>query len=156
MSAGKLTEDQARFYFQQLIEGVDYCHKLGMWQSPTPCTIHNTLYTTYYTGICHRDLKPENLLLDEHGNLKISDFGLSSLYVGDADGEVCVYVSVSHTTYDMYHPQTIHHTPYTIHRAHPAPNCCTPPVAPQITWLPRFCPTRGMMARKRMCGRVEV
>lgn len=26
-------------------------------------------------------------MLDEHGNLKISDFGLSSLYIGDSDGE---------------------------------------------------------------------
>ena len=38
VQVGKLNEDQARFYFQQLIEGVEYCHKLG---------------------ICHRDLKPE-------------------------------------------------------------------------------------------------
>lgn len=65
VQVGKLNEDQARFYFRQLVEGVEYCHKLG---------------------VCHRDLKPENLLLDEHGNLKISDFGLSSLYIGDADG----------------------------------------------------------------------
>ncbi len=38
VQVGKLTEEQARFYFQQLIDGVEYCHKLG---------------------ICHRDLKPE-------------------------------------------------------------------------------------------------
>ena len=63
---GKLPEETALFYLGQLVEGVSYCHKLG---------------------VCHRDLKPENLLLDENNNLKISDFGLSSLYVGDANGD---------------------------------------------------------------------
>lgn len=64
VSAGKLSEDQARVYFQQLVAGVEYCHS---------------------KGVCHRDLKPENLLLDENGDLKISDFGLSALYDGDPD-----------------------------------------------------------------------
>ncbi|XWS13068.1 hypothetical protein CRYUN_Cryun36dG0005800 [Craigia yunnanensis] len=54
---GKLKEDAARRYFQQLIRAVDFCHS---------------------RGVCHRDLKPENLL-DEHGNLKVTDFGLSAL-----------------------------------------------------------------------------
>ncbi|CAL9090103.1 unnamed protein product [Musa textilis] len=55
---GKLKEDEARKYFQQLIDAVDYCHSRGVF---------------------HRDLKPENLLLDSNGVLKISDFGLSAL-----------------------------------------------------------------------------
>lgn len=55
---GRLKEDEARRYFQQLINAVDYCHSRGVF---------------------HRDLKPENLLLDSHGVLKISDFGLSAI-----------------------------------------------------------------------------
>ncbi|KAI3992872.1 hypothetical protein MKX01_034222 [Papaver californicum] len=55
---GRLSETEARRYFQQLIDGVDYCHSKGVY---------------------HRDLKPENLLLDSQGNLRISDFGLSAL-----------------------------------------------------------------------------
>eukprot|EP00262_Sarcandra_glabra_P005632 TRINITY_DN17372_c0_g1_i1.p1 TRINITY_DN17372_c0_g1~~TRINITY_DN17372_c0_g1_i1.p1 ORF type:complete len:444 (+),score=80.00 TRINITY_DN17372_c0_g1_i1:560-1891(+) len=57
-SHGRLKEDEARKYFQQLINAVDYCHSRGVF---------------------HRDLKPENLLLDASGILKVSDFGLSAL-----------------------------------------------------------------------------
>ncbi|KAL7121661.1 hypothetical protein ACP275_02G194300 [Erythranthe tilingii] len=57
---GKLKEDAARRYFQQLINVVDYCHSRGVY---------------------HRDLKPENLLLDSYGILKVSDFGLSAFSV---------------------------------------------------------------------------
>ncbi|KAM0855839.1 hypothetical protein ACQ4PT_049516 [Festuca glaucescens] len=55
---GSLKEDEARKYFQQLINAVDYCHSRGVY---------------------HRDLKIENLLLDTAGNLKVSDFGLSAI-----------------------------------------------------------------------------
>uniref|UniRef100_A0A804R3Q9 non-specific serine/threonine protein kinase n=1 Tax=Zea mays TaxID=4577 RepID=A0A804R3Q9_MAIZE len=55
---GKLRENEARKYFQQLIDAIDYCHSKGVY---------------------HRDLKPQNLLLDSRGNLKLSDFGLSTL-----------------------------------------------------------------------------
>ncbi|KAL6286069.1 hypothetical protein ACE6H2_010459 [Prunus campanulata] len=46
---GKLKEDVARKYFQQLVSAVEFCHSCG---------------------VSHRDLKPENLLLDENGDLK--------------------------------------------------------------------------------------
>ncbi|CCW65392.1 unnamed protein product [Phytomonas sp. EM1] len=57
-SERRFDEKTARKYFHQLICGIHYCHQ---------------------QGIAHRDLKPENLLLDEHGTLKISDFGLSNI-----------------------------------------------------------------------------
>lgn len=57
ISKGRLREDVARVYFQQLISAIDFCHSRGVY---------------------HRDLKPENLLLDDDGNLKVTDFGLSA------------------------------------------------------------------------------
>jgi len=55
---GAMAPNDARKYFQQLMSGVQYCHE---------------------RGIAHRDLKPENLLLDQDKNLKICDFGLSTI-----------------------------------------------------------------------------
>lgn len=55
---GKLSEHEGRRLFQQLIDGVSYCHDRGVY---------------------HRDLKPENVLVDRKGTIKISDFGLSAL-----------------------------------------------------------------------------
>ncbi|CAI9108212.1 OLC1v1007766C1 [Oldenlandia corymbosa var. corymbosa] len=57
-SKGKLSEAQGRRIFQQLIDGVSYCHNKGVF---------------------HRDLKLENVLVDARGNVKITDFGLSAL-----------------------------------------------------------------------------
>jgi len=42
-NAGRFSEDEARFFFQQLISGVSYFHSMQ---------------------VCHRDLKLENTLLD--------------------------------------------------------------------------------------------
>ena len=55
---GKMSENKARRFFQQIVGAVEYCHR------------HK---------IVHRDLKPENLLLDSDLNVKIADFGLSNI-----------------------------------------------------------------------------
>ncbi|KAJ4963109.1 hypothetical protein NE237_023048 [Protea cynaroides] len=43
-NAGRFTENEARYFFQQLISGVSYCHSMQ---------------------ICHKDLKLENMLIDK-------------------------------------------------------------------------------------------
>ncbi|CAJ2673860.1 serine/threonine-protein kinase CBK1-like protein [Trifolium pratense] len=50
-----LTEDEARFYVGETVLAIESIHK------------HNYI---------HRDIKPDNLLLDKHGHMKLSDFGL--------------------------------------------------------------------------------
>ena len=55
----RVKELEACKFFQQLLDGIEYVHKLN---------------------VVHRDLKPENLLLDSKKNIKIVDFGLSNIY----------------------------------------------------------------------------
>ncbi|XP_037533791.1 calcium/calmodulin-dependent protein kinase kinase 1b [Nematolebias whitei] len=56
-----LTEDQARFYFRDVVLGMEYLH---------------------YHRIIHRDVKPSNLLLGDDGHVKIADFGVSNEFEG--------------------------------------------------------------------------
>eukprot|EP00434_Breviolum_minutum_P023370 symbB.v1.2.020616.t1/scaffold1747.1/size103332/3 len=56
---GRVPELEACRFFHQIIAGLEKVHAMN---------------------IVHRDLKPENLLLDEHKNIKIVDFGLSNVF----------------------------------------------------------------------------
>lgn len=59
IKSGHMTGDEIDCCFKQLVHGVAYMHSMG---------------------VAHRDLKPENLLLSEHGQLKITDFGVSDVF----------------------------------------------------------------------------
>uniref|UniRef100_A0A3P8VPB8 calcium/calmodulin-dependent protein kinase n=1 Tax=Cynoglossus semilaevis TaxID=244447 RepID=A0A3P8VPB8_CYNSE len=54
------SEEQACFYFRDLVLGIEY----------------------HYHKIVHRDIKPSNLLLGDDGHLKIADFGVSNEFEG--------------------------------------------------------------------------
>jgi len=68
MHTGSFSEDVARAYFHQLIEGLDACHT---------------------AGVVHRDLKPDNLLMDTNFILKIADFGFAVM-PGENEMHTCV------------------------------------------------------------------
>jgi len=65
--AGKFTEARARDFFKQLVDGVCYCHTMG---------------------VCHRDIKLENLLLSADGTLKITDLGFSTQFTNGSPKSV--------------------------------------------------------------------
>ncbi|XP_037298064.1 serine/threonine-protein kinase grp isoform X1 [Manduca sexta] len=54
-----MPESAARRYWRQTLAGLEYLHA---------------------RGVAHRDIKPENLLLDHHDDVKISDFGMATVF----------------------------------------------------------------------------
>lgn len=94
MYTGAFSENVARIYFLQLIDGLDACHSKGVY---------------------HRDIKPENLLLDEDFQLKIADFGLSNLADVSADGSEKLAVRELYTqcgTKSYMSPEILAGVPY--------------------------------------------
>jgi len=60
---GQFEESRAKFYAAQITLAIEYMHA---------------------RDIIYRDLKPENVLLDERGNVRLTDFGLSKEGVRDS------------------------------------------------------------------------
>jgi len=68
---GKLTEAEARTFFQQIISSVDYCHR--------HMVVHRDLKWDFIVNLSLQlkilIFRPENLLLDDASHVKIADFG---------------------------------------------------------------------------------
>ncbi|XP_006455005.1 protein kinase [Agaricus bisporus var. bisporus H97] len=56
---GGMSPGEVECCFRQILSGVDYLHR---------------------QGVAHRDIKPENLFFDSKGNIKIGDYGASTVY----------------------------------------------------------------------------
>jgi hypothetical protein len=68
IKVGHMSPLERNCCFKQLVRGVAYMHSMG---------------------IAHRDIKPENLLLNEEGQLKITDFGVSDIVIRDGNHKKC-------------------------------------------------------------------
>ncbi|XP_054553745.1 5'-AMP-activated protein kinase catalytic subunit alpha-1-like [Talpa occidentalis] len=66
----------------------DYLLKCGCLGEMESCHFFQQILATlshgHAQGVAHRDLKPEKLLLDQHQNIKLADFGLSAQFSGAA------------------------------------------------------------------------
>src|SRR5437016_9880828 len=64
---GRLPQDKAIQIARQICAGLSAAHDVG---------------------VIHRDLKPSNVMIDEHGNARITDFGLAGLAEEFSDDEI--------------------------------------------------------------------
>jgi serine/threonine protein kinase len=71
MQGGPFSEPVARFYFRQMIEAIAHLHS---------------------NGIAHRDIKPDNILMDDHYNLRLADFGFAGSRTQHSDGKMHTYL----------------------------------------------------------------
>lgn len=65
MYTGHFEAPLARWFFRQMMDGLEYCHKMG---------------------VAHRDLKPENCLLGDEFTVKLVDFGFSTVFKSEETG----------------------------------------------------------------------
>ena len=69
------------------------------------CQICDALEHAHAHGVVHRDIKPENLLIDEHGRIRLTDFGIARLMAKEGEGSTLTSASRVFGTPDYMAPE---------------------------------------------------
>ncbi len=103
--------NESYFIVMEFIDGMDlrrYLKKRGVLDNDRAVEIaHDValgLGAAHRRGIVHRDVKPQNIMLNDEGLVKLTDFGIASMYK-DAEAERLTTTGMTLGTVQYYAPE---------------------------------------------------